>query len=60
MVSGVKVSGKKSHSIKLKTHCEKNQIIAESKNIKEVINNMGMQVAMVDMMVLRDTEAGPS
>ena len=33
--------------------------MAESDNIKEVINQVVVQVAMAVMMALRDTEAGP-
>ena len=33
--------------------------MVESDDIKEVVNQVAVQVAMVVMMVLRDTEAGP-
>ena len=40
-------------------HCQKNESMAESENIKEVVNQVTAQVAVMVMMMLRDTEAGP-
>ena len=33
--------------------------MADSENIKEVVNQVALQVAMVVMMLLSDTETGP-